>query len=97
MPAEHVRVSCDDSHCAVSGTLDFASASTAATALAGHVRSRDGLTIDLQGVESANSAGLAVLIECLAEARRAGHTVHFRGVPDSLRQLARVCQVDGLI
>ena len=84
MPADRVSISCDDSHCAVAGVLDFVSAPAASVALAGYIRNRDGLTIDLQGVASANSAGLGVLIECLVEARRVGHTVHFRGEVDGL-------------
>jgi len=53
--------------------------------------------IDLSGVTRSNSAGLALLIEWLATARRSGHVVTFHHIPDALRQLAGVCQVDGLI
>ena len=37
------------------------------------------------------------MIEWLGVARRAGHPLAFAAVPDGLRQLAGVCQVEGLI
>lgn len=55
------------------------------------------LVIDLAGVTRSNSAGLALMIEWLALARKQGHEVTFRAVPDGLRQLAGVCQVDSLL
>lgn len=51
------------------------------------------LTIDLGGLTHSNSAGLAIMIEWLATARRHGHSISFKGIPDGLSQLAEVCQV----
>ena len=81
----------------VSGVLDFVSASEALESVSAHIRANDALNIDLSGVIESNSAGLALLIEWVSVARRGGHTVTFRHIPDSLVQLAGVCQVDGLI
>lgn len=53
--------------------------------------------IDLADVTQCNSAGLAVLIEWLAEAERTGRNIRFENIPDSLRQISTVCQVDSLI
>jgi len=81
----------------VSGVLDFTSASEALESVSSFIRGNSALDIDLAGVVESNSAGLALLIEWLAVARREGHSVTFHHIPDSLRQLAGVCQVDGLI
>jgi phospholipid transport system transporter-binding protein len=81
----------------VSGVLDFVSAREALESVSAFIRVNSALDIDLSGVVESNSAGLALLIEWLAVARREGHSVTFHHIPDSLRQLAGVCQVDGLI
>lgn len=81
----------------VSGVLDFTTAREALESVSFYIRANNALNIDLSGVVESNSAGLALLIEWLAVARREGHSVTFHHIPDSLRQLAGVCQVDGLI
>lgn len=83
--------------CTIQGVLDFTTATDALKSVAGHIAENKVLDIDLSGVTSANSAGLSLLIEWLALARRAEHEVTFHHIPDGLRQLAGVCQVDGLI
>lgn len=45
--------------------------------------------IDLSGVSSADSAGLALLLEWQA---RAGGTLSITGAPSALLQLARLCE-----
>ncbi len=83
--------------CIVTGVLDFTTARVALHSMQPHIEGNATLDIDLAGVTQSNSAALALLIEWLASARRAGHTVTFHHIPDGLRQLAGVCQVDGLI
>lgn len=85
------------SRCLVTGVLDFTTAREALDTVSAHIQNNDTLHIDLSGISSCNSAGLALLIEWLATGRRSGHAVSFHHIPDSLRQLAGVCQVDGLI
>ena len=96
-----VSVSLDSSGgtpcCQVGGILDFNTASEALESVGSLVNAHAALDIDLSGVTQSNSAGLALLIEWLAMARRAEHAVTFHHIPDGLRQLAGVCQVDGLI
>lgn len=53
--------------------------------------------LDLSGVTAADSAGLAVLLAWLQQARGAGHTLVFRGLPDQLLSTARVCGVEPLL
>jgi len=90
-------VSLDGGICRVSGELDFTTARSALDSVEPLITDNETLEIDLSGVSRSNSAGLALLIEWLAIARRQKHTVTFSHIPDGLRQLARVCQVDGLI
>lgn len=51
------------------------------------------LTFDLAGVTRVDSAGLALLLEWLREARRRGKDIHFQNIP---RQLAAIAKVSGL-
>ena len=53
--------------------------------------------IDLAGVTAADSAGLALLIEWLSLARRAGRTLSYRNVPAQIRQLAGLSDVQNLV
>jgi phospholipid transport system transporter-binding protein len=55
------------------------------------------LTIDLQGVPQADSAGLALLIDWLAMARSQGARLHYVGVPETLHALAELSEVGALI
>jgi len=79
------------------GELSFATAERAL---------RDGLallppagrcTIDLAGITSADSAGLAVLIEWLSVAGERGSTLAFEAVPAQLRAIARISDLEELI
>ena len=83
--------------CMIQGALDFTTAREVLDSVAVHIADNATLNIDLSGVTRANSAGLALMIEWLATARRKDHAVTFHHIPDGLRQLAGVCQVDGLI
>jgi phospholipid transport system transporter-binding protein len=81
---------------AAHGPLTFASA-RAARAL-GLAALNDGgrgpLEIDCQGVESTDSAGLAVLIDWLGAARVTGRSLRYRGLPADLSALARISQIE---
>ncbi|MCR4301193.1 MAG: STAS domain-containing protein [Sulfuricaulis sp.] len=48
------------------------------------------VTIDLQGVTQADSAGLALMIEWLQMARAAKHELVFANIPEQMRDLIRV-------
>ena len=86
-----------DGRVEVGGRLDFTTAREVLGRVAGTIERAPSTTVDLAGVTGANSAGLALLVEWLGVARRAGHEVRFAHVPEGLRQLARVCQVDALL
>ena len=53
--------------------------------------------VDLAGVNACDSAGLALLIEWLRQARRAGTAIVYRNVPERMLQLARISELDGII
>src|SRR5579884_1716025 len=86
-------------HYAVSGPLTFA---TARSALAAGIEAfssapAGALEVDFAGVGAADSAGLAVLVEWLAWARRSGRELRYSGVPEAIRAIARISEVDGLL
>ncbi|MGQ7842989.1 STAS domain-containing protein [Granulosicoccus sp. 3-233] len=83
--------------CLITGVLDFTTASQALDNLGELVASNAQLQLDFSQVGRCNSAALALLIELRAIARQQGHQVSFTDVPDGIRQLAKVCQVDDFI
>lgn len=55
------------------------------------------LTIDLGGVERADSAGLALLIEWTRQARDHGQTIRFVNLPEQMLAIARVSGLDNIL
>lgn len=55
------------------------------------------ITFNLAGVERADSAGLALLIEWMREAAQREMKIHFDGIPDQLRAIARASRLEHLI
>ncbi len=96
-PSNPAVISADAGVCRIEGVLDFTTAPAALGAVVSHIRQNSQLEINMSGVSDSNSVGLALMMEWLAEARRENHSVTFSHIPNSLRQLAGVCQVDGLI
>ncbi len=83
---------------ALGGALDF---TTATAVLSRGEKLFAGVSgpieIDLSGVRQADSAGLAVLLEWLGRAARARQTITFRNVPEQLRAIARISELEQLI
>ena len=50
--------------------------------------------IDLSGISTADSAGLALLLEWQSICQKAGAPLSVSGAPDSLVALARLCDAD---
>ena len=81
----------------VSGPLTFANATAALDAMSAAV-ARDGRhTLDLAGVTRTDSAGLACVLAVLAKAAEQGHKLTVRNIPEGMRLLASVCEVEGLM
>jgi phospholipid transport system transporter-binding protein len=55
------------------------------------------VVIDFSGVSEVDSAGLALLIEWMRDARRAGGEVHFENIPRQMQAIARVSRLEGLL
>src|SRR5262245_53789639 len=83
----------------VSGALTFATAKRAHDAGSRVVRSgsSDPLQIDLAGVTHSDSAGLAVLIDWLAQAARVGRKLSFANIPPGIRAAAKISDVEFLL
>jgi phospholipid transport system transporter-binding protein len=83
----------------VSGALTFATARSAlARGIESFTSSSPGpLEVDFSGVGASDSAGLAVLIEWLAWARRSGRELRYSRVPEAIWAIARISEVDGLL
>jgi len=92
-----VSVDVSEGRCALSGVLDFNTTRIALESVGPVIEQQQQLEIDLAAVSSANSAGLALLVECQALASLHQHKVSFSNVPEGLLQLAHVCEVNGLI
>jgi phospholipid transport system transporter-binding protein len=57
----------------------------------------DAVEIDCTGITASDSAGLAVLLEWLRVARRAGRTLRYIALPQGLLALARISEVDAML
>ena len=86
---------------AVSGTLSFATAgellSPGCVSICVSIGSGEAHSIDLAGVSSTDSAGLALLIEWLSLAKCSGQTLRYENIPSQLQQLAKLSEVDELL
>ena len=83
-------------HLQVSGELSM----TSVPALLAQSSLRDirgDIAIDLQGVERADSAGVALLIEWQRSARRQQQNISFQNVPSQMLAIARLSGVDELL
>jgi phospholipid transport system transporter-binding protein len=79
------------------GELSFATAGQALRAGLGLLPSGRTCTIDLSGITSADSAGLAVLIEWLSVATARGCELAYEAVPAQLRAIARISDLEELL
>jgi phospholipid transport system transporter-binding protein len=75
---------------AVSGPLTFDSVPAIYAASRAWFAGKDGMTIDLAQVSTADSAGLALLIEWLRSARKTGAALRFSNIPSQMQELIRV-------
>ncbi|MCG8024060.1 MAG: STAS domain-containing protein [Candidatus Thiodiazotropha endolucinida] len=55
------------------------------------------LEVDLSQVDHADSAGLALVLEWMAQAAERNARIVFTGVPESMVSIARLCQVASLL
>lgn len=55
------------------------------------------LDIDLCAVQRSDSAGLALLIECMRHARQTGQSVRFFNIPPQMLDMARVSGLEAML
>jgi len=86
----------DDGRLLVSGELSM---KTVPALLAQNCLSdiRGTIDIDLQAVERADSAGVALLVEWQRAARQQQQKIHFRNIPSQMLAIARLSGVDELL
>ena len=80
----------------VSGAISYANAARALTQVPQAPRA-GAMEIDLSALENSDSATLAVLIAWAAAVNKRGATLRYRRAPQGLRNLARLCDVEGLL
>lgn len=84
----------------LSGVLDFATVTQLAQAgerLLRQVPDAAAIEVDLSGVEQANSAGLALLIQWLEMAQERDIQLSYRHLPDSLQRIAAFSNLQDLL
>lgn len=81
---------------AASGAFTFATAAAALAACRQRLQ-RGGATLDLAGVSTADSAGLAVLLALAGDAQRCDGVLRIVNAPENLRALAQLVEVDRLL
>lgn len=79
------------------GALGFATVAALLPAGERAILAGEAAVIDLAGVTSTDSAGLALLVEWLSIARAASRPLSYRHVPAALRHLARLSEVEPLL
>jgi len=82
---------------AASGELGFATATAALESGLELIGPGQAWTVDLAGITSGDSAGLAVLVEWLSAARARGATLSYVAVPAQIVAIARISDLEGLL
>jgi phospholipid transport system transporter-binding protein len=78
------------------GPLTFETAAAALELGEGALRGLTACRMDLSGVSEGDSAGLAVLVEWLADAARRGGTLVYESVPAQILAVARISGLEGM-
>ncbi|MBP1473875.1 STAS domain-containing protein [Frateuria sp. MAH-13] len=81
----------------VSGVLSFDTAAAALEAIGRALADGAVARLDLAGVERSDSAGLACVLAAQAQARQLGRALAVENMPEGMRALAQVCEVDDLV
>lgn len=90
-PPARASVQASNGVLSVSGMLTFATVPDVFKQSAGWITKPNGpLTVDLNGVSRADSAGLALLVEWRRLARRAGRELRFTDIPEQVQSLIHV-------
>lgn len=89
-------ITCDQTRCRITGAVTVDSVGGLLRELQPQLEK--GIdTLDFSGVESADSAALALMFSAMRQARRAGRTLTFTGLPPSFTTLAELYGVSDLL
>lgn len=86
-----------DGKFAVKGELSFKTANDVLRTSESRFSQHAELEVDLSGVDRADSAGLALLLEWQAQARQRSASIRFVEIPDNLLAIAKTTEVEDLI
>lgn len=87
----------DDSRLNVEGELTFLTVPDLQEQARELFRAADSLDVDLKDVARSDSAGLALLIEWMREARRQDKTLRYLNMPTQMLAIARVSSLDQIL
>jgi phospholipid transport system transporter-binding protein len=79
------------------GAICFSGAAQALKSGLALIGPNENTTIDLAQVTETDSAGLAVLVEWLAHARKLGTVLHYANIPAQILAVARISDLDALL
>ena len=77
-------------HCLIEGAMSFASVAQLLEDSADYLLPNSALLFDLQGVDHADSAGVALLVEWLRLARERQVKIEFRNIPAQMLAIIEV-------
>ena len=89
-------IACDDTSCRVAGAVTVDSVGGLLRELQPQL-ARGLETLDFSGVETADSAALALIFSAMRQARKAGRTLTCTGLPSSFTTLAELYGVSELL
>ncbi|MGD2074268.1 MAG: STAS domain-containing protein [Gammaproteobacteria bacterium] len=81
----------------IHGDLNSASVARLWREASAWLPAREQLEVDLSHVARSDSAGLALLVECLRRARQTGATIRFFNIPAQMLAIARVSALDEVL
>ncbi|WP_456408105.1 STAS domain-containing protein [Thiolapillus sp.] len=81
----------------LTGVLDLSTVPDLWQEMSTQIRNNKQLSISLQGVKSASSAALALLLQGLDEAQQVGCKLRYEDIPRDLQALARVSNVQEIL
>ncbi len=82
---------------AINGELTFASVPALWERCCSRFSGSAELDIDLSGVQRSDSAGLALLVECVRQAHQTGKSIRFFNIPAQMLAIARVSSLDQVL
>ena len=86
-----------EGHFKVTGPLSFETARPLLIQSTAEFGAWPRLDIDLSGVSQSDSAGLALLVEWMRQARARQQKIHFQSIPSQLLALAQISDLDELL